>query len=136
MDSEESVLPQTQAELVPGNGSRLSLVYIGVSNYMVHGYFDRGSIFVRSGEQMDRPVGDADEHFAPRLKIGTGARAVNRLLWSLCLLLPLASSDWIGLLILSQAVFAAAKLIQPAVPEFNSAASPAPGVISMRQGED
>ena len=72
-------------------------------------------------------------------QIGAGARAVNRLLWSLWLLLiPLAwpSNDWIGLLILSQAFIAATKLIHPAIGETKSADSPSIAVIGMRQGED
>jgi hypothetical protein len=90
-------------------------------------------------KQMDRSAGDEDGQLVACSKIGTGARAVNRLLWSLgLLLLPLLwpCSDWIGLLILSQAFFVAAKLIQPAIVETNSTASPATAVISMRHGED
>jgi hypothetical protein len=86
-------------------------------------HIDRSSSFEGSEQQADRLVGDL-AHIVAHSKIGMGARAVNRLLWSLwLLLLPLIwpSSDWIGLLILSQASFVAAKLIQP---ETSSAASP------------
>jgi hypothetical protein len=82
---------------------------------------------------------DMDVHHAAHSKIGVGARAINRLLWSLWfLLLPFVwpSSDWIGLLILSQAFFVAAKLLQPAVTNANSAASPANAVLTMEEGED
>jgi hypothetical protein len=102
-------------------------------------HIDRSSSYTSSDEQTDRLVDDADAHLAARSKIDTGARAVNRLLWSLgFLLVPLIypSSDWIGLLILSQAFFVAVKLIQPAIAEASSATFPATQVISMKQGGD
>jgi hypothetical protein len=42
----------------------------------------------------------------------------------------------VGLIILSQAFFVAAKLIQPSNAKTNSAASPVSAVIGMEQGED
>ena len=56
-----------------------------------------------------------EEHREGHKEISTGARAVNRLLLSLWfLLLPLMwpSSDWMGLIILSQAFLVAANLIR------------------------
>lgn len=56
---------------------------------------------------------------APRLMVRHGLppaiRAANRLLWTLWLSLPLVlwlSSDWIGMIVLWQALSAAARLIQ------------------------
>jgi len=124
-------LPQKQAGTVPRSRSRLFTFPNGVSNQM-----DPNHIY---DERADRRAAYADAHLVARSKIGMGARAVNRLLWSLwLLLLPLIwpSKDWVGLLILSQAFFVAAKLIQPAIAETNSAASPAAAVIGMRQGEN
>jgi hypothetical protein len=100
---------------------------------------NRNSSFVSCDEPLDRRVGEADDPLAACSEIREGARAVNRLLWSLgLLLLPLVlpSSDWVGLMILSQAFFVAAKLIKPAFLETNSAVSPTTTVITMKQGED
>jgi len=68
----------------------------------------------------------------------TGTRAVNRLLMSLwLLLLPMMwpSSDWIGLIILSQAFFVAANLIRPAGTSAKNAALPEGVVSNMNDGE-
>ena len=121
---ESLVLPQTQAGLVANGSSRLSASPNGVSNQMEPMHIDRSLSPEGSEQQADRLFGDVHAHFAAHSKIGLGVRAVNRLLWSLwLLLLPLIwpSTDWIGLLILAQASFVAAKLIQPV--ETSSAAS-------------
>lgn len=83
----------------------------------------------------DYRVDDAMAHS----RIGEGARAVNRLLstfWLLLLPLIWASSDWVGLLILSQAFFIAAKLIQPNIAGAKPAASAAQAVLAIQEGED
>jgi hypothetical protein len=101
--------------------------------------FHRNFISDDEEESASRHADDSAVHVAARTKIGEGTRAINRLLLSLWLLLiPMIwpSSDWIGLLILSQAFFVAAKLIQPTIPKANSAASPAGEVVNMDRGED
>ena len=68
----------------------------------------------------------------------TGTRAVNRLLMSMwLLLLPMMwpSSDWIGLIILSQAFIVAANLIRPASTSTKNAALPEDVVSNMNDGE-
>jgi hypothetical protein len=133
-----TVLPQTQAGLARWSESRLCPIPSGASNQMNPDQFDRN---VESAFALEDANGreDADATSVARSKIGEGARAVNRLVWSLwVLLLPLfwPSSDWVGLIILSQAFFVAAKLIQPASSKTKSAASPVNAVIGMERGED
>jgi hypothetical protein len=136
---ESLFLPQAQAGLAPWSRPRLTVFSNGVSKRMEPEHIDRDISFVSGDERLDRLVDNAAEHLAARSKIDMGARAVNRLLWSIWfMLLPLIwpSSDWIGLVILSQAFFVAAKLIQPNLAEANSTASAATQVINMKQGED
>jgi hypothetical protein len=100
--------------------------------------FDRRSVIADDDEHEQRQEDSAADS-TERSKIGEGPRAVSRLWWSLWfLMLPLLwpSSDWVGLIILSQAFFVAAKLIQPSNAKTNSAASPVSAVIGMEQGED
>lgn len=61
-----------------------------------------------------------------RTGIGTGTRIINRLFlgfWISLLLGLWHSSDWIGLLVLSQALFAAARLIRSTTTNDGSARS-------------
>jgi hypothetical protein len=70
-------------------------------------------------------------------RISTGARAVNRLFLSVWfLLLPLIwpSSDWIGLVILSQAFLVAVNLIRPASKLDPAAALPECAVLNINDG--
>jgi hypothetical protein len=101
---------------------------------------DRRSASADDAEVSGLAVGDPDEHLAAHPRIGAGARAVNRLLWSfwLLLLLPFLwlGSDWISLLILSQVFLVAAKLIQPAVARTKAVSSPVSTVLCMQEGED
>jgi hypothetical protein len=133
-----TVLPQTQAGLAPWSEPRLCLIPTGAWNQMNTDHFDWNSEAADGREHVDEAE-DSALHSAARSKIGAGTRAVNRLWWSLWfLLLPLIwpSSDWVGLIILSQAFFVAAKLIQPAIAKTNSAASPVDAVMSMERGGD
>ena len=126
-----SGLSQPHIRTISLNVPACAFIPDGVSNWMDPKNIDRNSSFV------SEPL--ADDPLAACSEIRAGARAVNRLLWSLgLLLLPLVlpSSDWVGLMILSQAFFAAAKLIQPAFLETNSAVSPITTAITMKQGED
>jgi len=132
------VLPQTQAGLARWSGSRLCPTTTGAWNQMNQNYFDQNSESTGEPEYAVRNENTA-AHTAAHSKIGDGARAVNRLWWSLWfLLLPLIwrSSDWIGLIILSQAFFVAAKLIQPAIAKSNSASSSVNAVMGIERGED
>jgi hypothetical protein len=70
-------------------------------------------------------------------KISTGARAVNRLflsVWFLLLPLICPSSDWIGLVILSQAFLVAVNLIRPASTLDPAAALPECAVLKINDG--
>lgn len=128
-------LPHTQAGRCPGNGTRLCPFPKGAWNEMNSNCFNQ--IFEHADDD-EIPNYRVDDTTA-RSRIGAGARAVNRLLWSfLLLLLPLIwnFSDWIGLLILSQAFFIAAKLIQPNVAKANSSASPAHAALAIQEGDD
>lgn len=129
------VLPQTQAGLARWSEPRLCPIPTGAWNQMNPDHLERNS---ETAEHVDGREAAA-AHSAACSKIGAGARAVNRLLWSLWfLLLPFIwpSSDWMGLIIMSQAFFVAAKLIQPATAKTESAASPVNVVIGMERGED
>jgi hypothetical protein len=133
-----TVLPQTQAGLACWSEPRLCPIPTGASNQMNPDQFDRN---VESAFALENANGreDAVAHSVGLSKIDEGVRTVNRLVWSLwVLMLPLfwPSSDWVGLIILSQAFFVAAKLIQPAVSKTKSAASPVNAVIGMERGED
>jgi hypothetical protein len=133
-----TVLPQTRAGLARWSESRLCPIPTGASNQMNADQFDRN---VESAFALEDANGreDTAARSVARSKIGEGARAVNRLVWSLwVLLLPLfwPSSDWVGLIILSQAFFVAAKLIQPAISKTGSADSSVNAVIGMERGED
>lgn len=137
-----TVLPQTQAGLALWSVTRLCPIPTGAWNQMTPDHFSEISEATvekdvdRRNDAATRE--DAGAHVA-HSKIAEGARAVSRLWWSLwLLLLPLIwpSSDWIGLIIVSQAFFVAAKLIQPAIAKTNSAASPVNAVMSMERGED
>ncbi len=133
-----TVLPQTQAGLAPWSGPRLCPIPTGVWTQMNPDDFDRRSVITDEGEHEQRQEDSAADSME-RSKIGAGTRAVSRLWWSLWfLLLPLLwpSSDWVGLIILSQAFFVAAKLIRPTNTKANSASSPVSAVIGMEQGED
>ncbi len=80
----------------------------------------------RSIDRANAPKDDHNDHQAACTKIGAGARAMNRLLLSLWfLLIPMVwpSSDWIGLIILSQAFFVAANLVRPATANSSAAVS-------------
>lgn len=62
-----------------------------------------------------RWVKDPTVRLFGRWGIPAGARTANRLLWSLWLSLPFAlwiSSDWIGMIVLWQALSASARLLQ------------------------
>ena len=139
-----TVLPQTQAGPALRSRTRLCPIPMGAWNQMTPDQFngiseatvERQDVAVRGGANAGE---DAGANIVARSKIVEGARAVNRLWWSLwLLLLPLIwpSSDWIGLIILSQAFFVAAKLIQPTIEKTKSAASPVNAVMSMERGED
>jgi hypothetical protein len=133
-----TVLPQTQAGIARWSETRLCLIPTGALNQMTPDHFGRNVESPFSLEETDKYEGTAANSVA-RSKIGEGARAVNRLVWSLwLLLLPLfwPSSDWVGLIILSQAFFVAAKLIQPALSKTKSAASPVNAVMGIERGED
>ena len=135
---QSTVLPQTQAGPALWSGIRLCPIPTGAWNQMTPDHFSGISEATVEQKEVDARDG-AGAHVAAHSKIAEGARAVNRLWWSLwLLLLPLIwpSSDWIGLIILSQAFFVAAKLIQPAITKTNSAASPVNAVMSMERGED
>ncbi len=128
-------LPQTQAGHSPGNGARLCPFPKRAWNQMNSDRFNQSFVPADDDEIPDCRVDDA----VANSRIGEGARAVNRLLWSSwLLLLPLiwASSDWIGLLILSQAFFVAAKLIQPNIARTKPSASPAHAVLAIQEGKD
>jgi len=132
------VLPQTQAGLALWSEPRLCPLSTGARNQMRPDHFDQNAESAVGLEHVEEH-GDAAGHSAARSKIGEGARAVSRLWWSLWLLLvPLIwpTSDWVGLIILSQAFFVAAKLIQPTIVKTNHAASPANAVMSMERGEE
>ena len=126
------VLPQTQAGFARWSESRLRPIPTGAWNQMNPDHFEPNS------ETADE-YAEAAAHSVASSKIGEGARAVNRLWWSLwLLLLPLIwpSSDWVGLIIMSQAYFVAAKLIQRPAANTQPAASPVNELISMERGED
>ena len=131
-----TVLPQTQAGLAPWSGPRLCPIPTGAWTHMNPDDFDRRSVIADEDEQRQE---DSASDSTERSKIGAGTRAITRLWWSLWfLVLPLLwpSSDLVGLIILSQALFVAAKLIQPSNAKTNSAASPVSAVIGMERGED
>jgi len=133
-----TVLPQTQAGLAPWSGPRLCPIPKGAWTQMNPDDFDRRFVIAGEDEHGQRKEDSATDSME-RSKIGAGTRAISRLWWSLWfLLLPLLwpSSDWVGLIILSQALCVAAKLIQPSKAKTNSAASPVSTVIGMEQGED
>jgi hypothetical protein len=100
---------------------------------------NRRAITDDDAEEGRRIYDDPAVHVTAHSTLGIGARAVNRLLWSLWfMLLPLLwlSSDWIGLLIMSQALFVAAKLVQPVPENAGSTASLIHSVLTMQEGED
>jgi hypothetical protein len=133
-----TVLPQTQAGLAPWSGPRLCPIPTGAWIQMNPGDFDRRSVIADEDEHVRR-LEDGAANSTELSKIGAGTRAVNRLWWSLWfLLLPMLwpSSDWVGLIILSQALFVAAKLIKPTNAKTNSATLPDSAVIGLEQGED
>ena len=73
-----------------------------------------------------RWVKDPAARIMDRCGIPAGVRTANRLLWSLWLSLPFAlwlSSDWIGMIVLWQALSASARLLQNST---NSAYSAGP----------
>jgi hypothetical protein len=133
-----TVLPQTQAGLAPWSGPRLCPIPTGAWTQMNPDDLDRRSGIADEDEHEKRKEDSAADSME-RSKIGAGTRAVSRLWWSLWfLLLPFLwpSSDWVGLIILSQAFFVAAKLIKPSNAKANSAGSPVSTVIGMERGED
>jgi len=78
------------------------------------------------------------DHSDAHSRMSEGSRAINRLLLSLWfLLIPMIwpGSDWIGLIILSQAFLVAAKLIQPSVTNTSSAISPDGAVMNVNDEE-
>lgn len=100
---------------------------------------ERSSTLAPGVQISDQPGGDPAANLMAGSVIGAGARAIDRLLWSLWLSLLLViwpSSDWIGLLILSQAFFVAAKLLQTSSVKTQPAASSSRALIGMEQGED
>jgi hypothetical protein len=131
-------LPQTQAGITPCSETRLCPIPTGALKQMNPDHFDRNVEMTVAFEDVNGHE-DKAEHSGACSPISEGARAVNRLVWSLwLLLLPLfwPSSDWVGLIILSQAFFVAAKLIQPAISKNKSAASSVNAVMGMERGED
>lgn len=135
---QSKVLPQTQAGHARWSVPRLCPIPTGAWNQMNTDHIGRNSEAVDELEHADGHE-DAAAHSVARSKIGEGARAVNRLVWSLwLLLLPLlwSSSDWIGLIILSQAFLVAAKLIQPDLAKTDTERSTVNAVMSMDRGED
>jgi hypothetical protein len=133
-----TVLPQTQAGLNRWGEPCLCPLPTGAWNQMTPDHVGQNPEVADELEHSDVRE-NASAHSGARSKIGEGARAVNRLWWSLWfLLLPLIwpSSDWIGLIILSQAFFIAAKLVQPATAKKGSTASPVNSVMGMERGED
>jgi len=98
----------------------------------------RDAFFDHSDEGISL-IAKHDDHVAARKSIGKGTRAVNRLLLSLwVLLLPLVwpGSDWIGLIILSQALLVAANLIRPNTTNSSAAALPDGAVLKLNHGEE
>lgn len=131
----QSSSPKHRRESALGTEPACALSPKGAWNQMNSNRFNRS---FEPADDDEIPNGRVDDAMA-HSKISEGARAVNRLLWSfLLLLLPLIwnCSDWIGLLILSQALFVAAKLIQPSVARAKSSTSPAHGVLVIHEGED
>ncbi len=135
---EQRVLPQTQAGFVPWSGPALCPNTGGSWNPMTAEELASRSEFSDVGACASSSIAGQSD-VAARNKIGTGARAVNRLLLSLWfLLLPMIwpSSDWIGLIILSQAIAVAANLIKPGVTPPAAAALPEGSVFTMDDGEE
>jgi|GEM_PF-3430069 hypothetical protein len=138
------VLPQTQAGLAPWSGTRLFPIPKGEWIQMnpdrfdpMHAPNDDAASFGRMDDEA--PNDEAAEDHAAHSRIGLGARAMNRLLWSFWfMLLPFLwpSSDWIGLVILSQALLVATKLVRPSNSKTISAASLSDAVLTMDEGED
>ena len=104
------VLPQTQAGFAPWSGPALCRDASRTSAAT-----EESANGAESSEVETSSIACEAENRDGHKKISTGVRSVNRLLLSLWfLLLPLIwpSSDWIGLIILSQAFFVAANLIR------------------------
>ena len=123
---EPRVLPQTQAGFARWSSPALCPTPLGAWNKLTPERSVQGTAFDNDAYAVQLRMND-DKHHVARKKIGTGARAINRLLLSLWfLLLPMIwpSSDWIGLVILSQAFFVAANLIRPGMTRSSAAASP------------
>ena len=132
-----TVLPRTQAGYASWGGPALCTIPKGALNRMTPEHSDSQNRFEQ--EAVDAlKEGETANVSDGHSKITRGARAMNRLLLSLWfLLIPMIwpSSDWIGLIVLSQAFFIAARLIRPAIANANSAVSPEGAVLDVNDGE-
>jgi len=135
---ERRALPQAQAGFAPWSGPALCTNTGATWSPVPAEELDRRSRIGDVAVCESTSTADRGECISARKEMRTGTRAVNRLLMSLwLLLLPMMwpSSDWIGLIILSQAFFVASNLIRPAGTSAKNAALPEGVVSNMNDGE-
>ena len=135
---ERRALPQARAGFAPWRGPALCTNTGAAWNPEPTEELDRRSRLGGSPVCGLPLATDQNMHVQARKEMRTGTRAVNRLLMSVwLLLLPLMwpISDWIGLIILSQAFFVAANLIRPAGTSTKHAAIPESAVLLVNDGE-
>lgn len=135
---ERRALPQAQAGFAPWGGPALCTNTGATWNPVPAEELDRRSRIGDVAVCALPPAADRGERIFAQKEMRTGTRAVNRLLMSLWLLmLPVMwpSSDWIGLIILSQVFLVAANLIRPAGTSAKNAALPEGVVSNMNDGE-
>lgn len=132
------VLPQTQAGFAPWSSPALCRETKLTWEPRAAKESANSGELSEMGVQVARSSAGEAEHRDARKRISAGARAVNRLLMSLWfLLVPLMwpSSDWIGLIILSQAFLVAANLIRPAFTLVPAAALPESAPLNINNGD-
>jgi hypothetical protein len=122
------VLLRNQAVPASRSWRRLRPCEKGAQNEMNARLFNKGSQPSPAAvlRTTHRWVKDPAARLIARIGIHAGARTANRLLWSLWLSLPFAlwlSSDWIGMIVLWQAMSASARLLRNSTDGARSAGS-------------